>query len=67
MMSNLGIGLMHDDIFEEDIVIKCIERFMDREYEPNGVGGLFYIRDCDEDLRYIDIWTQLCWYLDNFT
>ena len=67
MMSNLGIGLMHNDIFDNDIVMDCMDIFLNREYESNGKGGLFYIRDCVDDLRYIDIWTQLCWYLDNYT
>ena len=67
MMSNLGIGSMYNDIFDPDLVISCINDFLDRNYEPDGRGGLFYIRDCVDDLRYVDIWTQLCWYLDNFT
>lgn len=67
MMSNLGIGTMHNDIFNQSVVNNIITIFLDREYEPDGKGGLFYIRDCVDDLRYVDIWTQLCWYLDNFT
>jgi len=67
MMSNLGIGPMDNDIYDEDIVIHHINIFLDRQYKPNGEGGLFYIKDCLDDLRYVEIWTQLCWYLDNFT
>lgn len=66
MMSNLGISNMHDEIFNRRIVEDKIHRFLDRQYEPNGKGGLFYIRDCEDDLRELEIWTQLCWYLDNF-
>ena len=66
MMSNLGIGLMYDDIFDNRIVEEKIYNFLDRNYEPDGKGGLFYIRGCKEDLRVLEIWTQLCWYLDNF-
>lgn len=67
MVRNLGIGNMTDDIFDEDYVNHIICDFLNRHYMPDGQGGLFYIRDCDEDLREIEIWTQLCWYLDNFT
>lgn len=67
MMSNLGIGPMYDDIFDYDFVMETIDVFLNRQYEPDGKGGLFYIRDCQDDLRYVEIWTQLCWYLDNFT
>lgn len=63
MISNLGLGSMtnnnYDDIYVEDV----IERFLDRNYEPDGRGGLFTIRHCEEDLRDVEIWHQLCWYL----
>lgn len=66
MMSNLGIALMTDDIYDRSYVKEKIDIFLNRQYEPNGKGGLFYIRDCQEDLRDIEIWSQLCWYLDKF-
>lgn len=66
MMSNLGIGRMDDDIYDEDYVGTVINRFLERRYEPNGKGGLFYIKDCEDDLRDVEIWIQLCWYLDNY-
>lgn len=66
MMSNLGIGLMNDDIFDERIVEDITYDFLERRYGPDGKGGLFYIRGCKDDLRDLEIWTQLCWYLDNF-
>lgn len=66
MMSNLGIGRMDDDIYDEDYLNTVISRFLERRYEPNGKGGLFYIKDCEDDLRDVEIWIQLCWYLDNY-
>lgn len=66
MMSNLGIGLMTDDKFDREFVEKIIYNFLNREYRPDGKGGLFYIKNCDDDLRNVEIWSQLCWYLDNF-
>lgn len=66
MMSNLGIGRMTDDIFEEYIVEDIIYTFLERRYEPDGKGGLFYIKGCEDDLRRVEIWIQLCWYLDKF-
>lgn len=67
MLRNMGIGNMTDDIFDVEFVSKKIYNFLDRCYEPDGKGGLFHIRNCRYDLREIEIWTQLCWYLDNFT
>lgn len=64
MIVNLDLGAMTDARFDEDYVDEVIERFLDREYEPDGRGGLFRIRNCKEDLRDVEIWYQLCWYLD---
>lgn len=66
MMSNLGIGLMTDDKFDRKFVEDTIKKFLDRRYGPDGKGGLFYIKGSEDDLREIEIWVQLCWYLDKF-
>ena len=65
MIRNLGLGSMKDDKFDERYVEEVIERFLNREYEPDGRGGLFTIIDCEYDLRDAEIWHQLCWYLDS--
>ena len=65
MLSNLGLSYMTDDNFNEKLAVERIDIFLNREYEPNGKGGLFYIRNCKYDLREEEIWTQLCWYLNN--
>lgn len=67
MIISLGLGSMTDTRFDRYFVEDIIETFLDREYEPNGRGGLFTIRDCDVDLRDVEIWYQLCWYLDSIT
>lgn len=64
MINNLGLGSMNDDIYNEDKVTRILNRFLSRQYEPNGEGGLFRIRGCDKDLRKVEIWYQMCWYLD---
>lgn len=66
MMNNLGIGNMFDERFDRDFVEEKISIFLNRKYTPDGKGGLFYIRGCTDDLRNVEIWVQLCWYLDNF-
>ena len=65
MIVNLGLGSMTDDQFDKSYVEEIIERFLDREYKPNGEGGLFTVRNCDRDLRNVEIWFQLCYYLDS--
>ena len=66
MMSSLDIDYMMDEVFDESVVKEKIYRFLDRNYEPDGKGGLFYIPGCEDDLRDVEIWVQLCWYLYNF-
>lgn len=66
MVVNLGLGSITDDKYDEEYVDFVIERFLDRDYEPDGEGGLFHIRRCRQDVRNVEIWYQLCWYLDSF-
>jgi hypothetical protein len=64
MIANLGIGGMQNDRYDPRHVDYVIERFLNRDYEPDGRGGLFRIVGCEYDLRDMEIWKQLCWYLD---
>lgn len=64
MVNNLGLGSMADSRYDEKYVDEVIERFLNREYERNGRGGLFIIKNCKYDLRDVEIWYQMCWYLD---
>lgn len=66
MIKTLGLYSMTDDRFDVEYVDMVIDRFLNREYAPNGEGGLFKINNCKYDLRKIEIWYQLCWYLDRF-
>lgn len=66
MINSLGLSSMDDKHFDKGFVDDILERFLDREYEPNGKGGLFTIKNIDCDLTLVEIWHQLCWYLDNF-
>lgn len=66
MIVSLGLGAMNDNNFDEGYVRRVIYRFLDREYESNGRGGLFTIENCTCDLREMEIWSQFMWYLDEF-
>ena len=65
MLISLGLGGMTDVLFDRYEVKAVVNRFLNREYEPDGRGGLFTIKNCRHDLRDIEIWTQACWYMDN--
>lgn len=66
MIHSLGLGAMCDSKFDRDYVKEVIFRFMNREYEYNGKGGLFTIPDINCDMRTAEIWHQTMWYLDGF-
>lgn len=65
MIENLDLAWMTDDKFDKRYVIDRVNMFMTRTYEPDGDGNIIYIPDCEEDLRQIEIWQQMCWYLDS--
>lgn len=59
---------MRDDKFNPDIVDRTLNRFLNRQYEFNGIGGLFSLPiDIAErervDFRTMDIWMQANWYM----
>lgn len=65
MIGNLGLGGLDDSHYDEQYVEDTVVRFLEREYAPDGAGGLFRIKNCEHDLRDVEIWYQMCWYLDN--
>lgn len=65
MIVNLGLGSMNDLKFDKAYVDKVIDVFLNREYKPNGEGGLFTIPNRKNDLRTVEIWYQAMWYLDS--
>lgn len=67
MIGSLGLDSMNDDNFDLDYVDDVISKFLDREYKCNGDGGLFTVKDCRKDLRSVEIWYQMCWFLNSIT
>lgn len=66
MIASLGLGSMIDTKYDEQFVKNVLSKFLNRKYEANGKGGLFTVKNCDQDLRNYEIWFQMCRYLDQF-
>lgn len=66
MIDNLGLKGMNDINYDEQYTNKIIKRFLSRNYKRNGEGGLFTVKKSGRDLRNVEIWYQMCWYLDEF-
>lgn len=63
MISSLGLANMADRTFDECYVNEVLSKWMNRDHAPTGEGSLFAIPNSDYDLRTIEIWGQLNWYL----
>ena len=65
MIENLGLRSMNDARFDRAYVDETIDIFLNREYKRNGEGGLFIV-DAQRDLRHVEIWYQMCLYLEKY-
>lgn len=65
MLVSLGLEDMDDLRFDESRTRNIISRFLRRKYRQDGKGGLFTVGNCSYDMRAVEIWYQMCWYLDN--
>lgn len=67
MINSLRLGKMSDEEYDQDYVIHVMELFISREYNPDGEGSLFHLKNPPEDMRSADIWCQAMWFLnENF-
>jgi hypothetical protein len=66
LIKNLGLYEYYDesniDYFEYNIEVK-VYTMLRREYNYNGLGGLFPLKNCTDDQRNIEIWYQMQAYL----
>lgn len=65
MIDSLGLTYYQDDCYKPKEVRDILDRFICRKYAPNGAGGLFTVRPPHKDMRRVEIWDQLCLYLDD--
>lgn len=64
MIVNMHLEKMTDDCFDEEYVEQVVTDMLERNYDKNGDGGLFRTNDPTKDMRFVDIWCQLSWYLN---
>ena len=65
MIVSLGLGGMTDQRYNREEVENVIFRFLTRNYDRDGKGGLFTLPDCEVDVREMEIWRQMCWYINS--
>ena len=69
MVESLGLSWATNNKFDNAKCCRIINRFLNREYEPTGHGGLFSVEVIDDngnvvDLTTQEIWFQAMWYLN---
>lgn len=65
LMRNVGLDHLNDSVypFPEDYVEQVLSTIIWRTYQPNGHGGLFPLKNAQQDQTKIEIWYQLSAYL----
>lgn len=67
MLCSLGIDNQNDQNFDYKWFNFRIDIFENRDYEANGKFGLFTIKHPLVDMRTIEIWYQMSFYLNEIT
>lgn len=67
MVKNLDLYSMTDDEYDDEYVHCVITALLYRTYKRDGEGGLFTVPNCKYNLRRVEIWYQMCWYLDTIS
>lgn len=65
MIDNLGIRMTNSN-FDDGTFNKKMDIFMNRDFEPDGYGSLFWLPGCKFDCRRVQIWVQKCKFESNF-
>lgn len=64
MISNLGLMKMKKNRFNLAECDEILDNFLDRKYDFNGTGNIFYVEEPFMDMRNSEIWLQMCWWLN---
>ena len=64
MLTNLGLTRLDDENFDTEVADFFVDRFLNREYGSHGDGGgLFVVENPRQDMRDVEIWYQVNWYI----
>lgn len=63
MMKNSGLDRFDQGHFDEKKVVSILEKIKNRTYKPDGTGGLFVVHDTKTDLRDVELWYQMNWFI----
>lgn len=64
MLHSLHLDEMDDNNYDEQYVEQVVDNLINHKYKRNGDGGLFTINNPRKNMQKVEIWYQMCWYLD---
>lgn len=67
ILENLKLLRYNDEYFNEELVDFLVQRWMKREYKPNGEGGIMPMYGTDRDQRYVPHSSQIAEYRMHYT
>ena len=65
MMENMGLDEYDDYNYDLESVGEIIDQFLARRYGRDGRGGPFYIPGYSGDMRKVELWYQLNYFIKN--
>jgi hypothetical protein len=66
MLENLDIRISDKDWPKQDsldIIKSNLSRWFDRKFTKKGKGSPFPMKKCQEDLRHVNMWDHMQWYI----
>lgn len=63
MLESLDLVSQTNDRIDDRYIDYRIDVLLNHEYDYNGHGGLFTVDNPRQDMRHVDIWYQMNWYL----
>lgn len=67
MLSSMGLDKFVDGSLNEDELELKLERCLNRQFEYNGKGGFFTLRNPSRNLQEVEIWSQAMWFLNEYS
>jgi len=64
MIRSLGLAGQVNSRFNELYCMARIEAFLKRDYLPDGKGGIVTLIEPPRDLRGVELWDQVLWWLN---
>lgn len=65
MILSLGLAHCSGPFYDTEEADVAIRNFLNRAYQPDGLGGLFHVPGIQEDMRKLELWSQMMIWIDH--